>query len=51
MLAPYSPDFGQACLVLFGWGVMYFGAGAPLVLAGRLWPASSVLAGTFAYSN
>jgi len=23
-----QPDFGQACLVLFGWGVMYFVAGA-----------------------
>lgn len=27
-----QPDFGQACLVLFGWGVMYFVAGAPFTL-------------------
>lgn len=27
-----QPDFGQACLILFGWGVVYFVAGAPLVL-------------------
>ena len=27
-----QPDFGQACLVLFGWGVMYFVAGAPMLL-------------------
>ena len=27
-----QPDFGQACLVLFSWGVMYFVAGAPMLL-------------------
>ena len=27
-----QPDFGQACLILFGWGVMYFVAGAPMTL-------------------
>ena len=27
-----QPDFGQAMLVLFGWGVIYFVAGAPMVL-------------------
>jgi cell division protein FtsW len=31
-LLAFQPDFGQAALVLFGWGVMYFVAGAPLVL-------------------
>ena len=45
-----QPDFGQACLVLFAWGVMYFVGGAPmmllLVLAGVV-----VLVGTFAYAN
>ena len=45
-----QPDFGQACLVLFSWGVMYFVGGAPmillLVLAGIV-----VLVGTFAYAN
>jgi len=45
-----QPDFGQACLVLFGWGVMYFVAGAPMlllvVMAGLV-----VLGGTLAYSS
>lgn len=45
-----QPDFGQACLVLFSWGVMYFIAGAPMILllgiAGLV-----VMAGSFAYSN
>lgn len=27
-----QPDFGQAMLVLFGWGVVYFVAGAPMIL-------------------
>lgn len=27
-----QPDFGQAMLVLFGWGVIYFVAGAPFLL-------------------
>lgn len=27
-----QPDFGQAALILFAWGVMYFVAGAPIVL-------------------
>ena len=27
-----QPDFGQAALVLFGWGVVYFVAGAPMTL-------------------
>lgn len=27
-----QPDFGQAALVLFGWGVIYFVAGAPMRL-------------------
>lgn len=27
-----QPDFGQAMLVLFGWGVIYFVAGAPMML-------------------
>ncbi|WP_375691405.1 putative lipid II flippase FtsW [Pseudooceanicola sp. LIPI14-2-Ac024] len=32
ILLAMQPDFGQACLILFGWGVMYFVAGAPMVL-------------------
>lgn len=31
-LLALQPDFGQACLVLFSWGVMYFIAGAPIFL-------------------
>lgn len=28
----FQPDFGQACLIMFAWGVMYFVAGAPITL-------------------
>ncbi len=49
-LLALQPDFGQACLILFAWGVMYFVGGAPmillLVLAGLV-----VAAGSFAYAN
>lgn len=31
-LLTLQPDFGQAVLILFGWGVMYFVAGAPMLL-------------------
>ena len=45
-----QPDFGQACLILFGWSVMYFVSGAPMVLIGgillAIYPAAQ-----FAYSN
>ncbi|MEM8538380.1 MAG: putative lipid II flippase FtsW [Pseudomonadota bacterium] len=50
LMLALQPDFGQACLVLFGWGVMYFVAGAPMlllvVMAGMV-----VLAGSIAYAN
>ncbi len=43
-----QPDFGQACLVMFAWGVMYFVAGAPFVLLSVI--AGLVVAGgIFAY--
>ena len=45
-----QPDFGQACLVLFGWGVMYFVAGAPMTLLVGI-VLMVVLGGTIAYSN
>lgn len=32
LLLALQPDFGQACLVLFAWGVMYFIGGAPITL-------------------
>lgn len=45
-----QPDFGQASLVLFSWGVMYFVAGAPMTLLAVL-AACVVFAGTVAYAN
>lgn len=45
-----QPDFGQASLILFAWGVMYFVAGAPMVLLVGM-AGLVVLGGTFAYSN
>ncbi|MFV2002227.1 MAG: putative lipid II flippase FtsW [Paracoccaceae bacterium] len=45
-----QPDFGQAALVLFGWGVMYFIAGAPFVLLVGM-VGLVALAGTLAYRN
>ncbi|WP_299557846.1 putative peptidoglycan glycosyltransferase FtsW [uncultured Sulfitobacter sp.] len=50
LMLALQPDFGQACLVLFGWGVMYFVAGAPMVLLVGM-AGMVVLAGTVAYSN
>ena len=45
-----QPDFGQAALVLFAWGVMYFVGGAPMLLLATL--AGAVVAtGYFAYGN
>lgn len=34
LMLAMQPDFGQAALVLFGWGVIYFVAGAPMMLIG-----------------
>ncbi|MEI4197641.1 putative lipid II flippase FtsW [Roseovarius sp. E0-M6] len=45
-----QPDFGQAALVLFGWGVMYFVAGAPIMLLLGM-AGAVVIAGTVAYAN
>ncbi|NBD30081.1 MAG: putative lipid II flippase FtsW [Alphaproteobacteria bacterium] len=50
MLLAMQPDFGQAALILFGWGVMYFVAGAPLLLLIAI-AAMVVFGGTLAYSN
>ncbi len=50
LMLAMQPDFGQAALILFSWGVMYFVAGAPMtlliILAGFV-----ILGGTVAYSN
>ncbi|QFT92630.1 Lipid II flippase FtsW [Roseovarius sp. THAF9] len=50
LMLAMQPDFGQACLVLFGWGVMYFVAGAPILLL-VLIAGVVVFAGSLAYSN
>ncbi|MEM9032219.1 MAG: putative peptidoglycan glycosyltransferase FtsW [Pseudomonadota bacterium] len=44
----FQPDFGQAALILFSWGVMYFVAGAPILILGAL-AGLAVLAGSMAY--
>ena len=45
-----QPDFGQAALILFAWGVMYFVAGAPLtILIGFM--GLAIFAGSVAYNN
>ncbi|MBC7154937.1 MAG: cell division protein FtsW [Rhodobacteraceae bacterium] len=49
-LLAYQPDFGQAALVLFGWAVMYFVAGAPFVLLTVL-ALLTTGGGMFAYNN
>ena len=45
-----QPDFGQASLVLFAWGVMYFCAGAPFFLILSM-AGVTILTGFFAYKN
>jgi len=45
-----QPDFGQASLILFGWGVMYFVAGAPMALLLSM-AGMVVFGGMFAYNN
>ncbi|MFK7753312.1 MAG: putative lipid II flippase FtsW [Sedimentitalea sp.] len=50
LMLALQPDFGQASLVLFGWGVMYFVAGAPMLLLVGM-AGGVVLAGTVAYSS
>ncbi|MDU8909902.1 putative lipid II flippase FtsW [Aestuariicoccus sp. MJ-SS9] len=48
LMLAMQPDFGQAALVLFGWGVMWFVGGAPIVLLLAL-AGIVVFAGTLAY--
>ena len=40
-----QPDFGQSVLILFGWGIIYFVAGAPMILL--LVIVSAMVAGGF----
>ncbi len=49
VLLALQPDFGQAMLVLFGWGVVYFVAGAPMLLVGSIIGLVGA-AGVFAYN-
>ncbi|RJE86487.1 putative lipid II flippase FtsW [Paracoccus onubensis] len=48
LLLALQPDFGQASLVLFAWLVMYFVAGAPMVLLMGV-AGMAALGGFFAY--
>lgn len=50
LLLALQPDFGQASLVLFSWGVMYFVAGAPIVLLTVL-AGLTVMGGFVAYNG
>ena len=43
-----QPDFGQACLILFGWGIIYFVAGASFILLAAL-GLMVLAAGSMAY--
>lgn len=45
-----QPDFGQASLLVFGWAVMYFISGAPIVLL-LLVACAVVIVGVFSYHN
>ena len=49
-LLAIQPDFGQACLILFAWGVMYFVGGAPIFLLVGL-AGAAVGAGMVAYDS
>lgn len=49
-LLAIQPDFGQSALILFAWGVMYFVAGAPMLLLTGL-AGLVLLAGVVAYGN
>jgi cell division protein FtsW len=49
LMLALQPDFGQAMLILFGWGVIYFVAGAPMLLLGSVIALFSA-GGVFAYN-
>ena len=50
LMLAMQPDFGQAALVLFSWGVMYFVAGAPMLVLATI-AGLVIFAGTIAYSS
>ena len=45
-----QPDFGQASLILFSWGVMYFCAGGPLFFILSM-AVATIFVGFLAYNN
>jgi cell division protein FtsW len=49
-LLALQPDFGQACLILFAWGVMYFVGGAPFLILAAI-AGLTVVAGALAYQH
>jgi cell division protein FtsW len=49
-LLALQPDFGQAALMLFGWAVMYFVAGAPMILL-MIIAGLTIGMGTLAYNH
>jgi cell division protein FtsW len=50
LMLALQPDFGQAALIVFAWGVMYFVAGAPMVLIFGV-TGLVIGAGVFAYNS
>lgn len=50
LLLAIQPDFGQAALILFSWGVIYFVGGAPVMLIAVI-VAMVGFGGTVAYEN
>lgn len=50
LILAMQPDFGQACLILFSWGVMYFVAGAPVLLL-MIVAGMVIGGGVFAYNS
>ncbi|MEO1640412.1 MAG: putative lipid II flippase FtsW [Pseudomonadota bacterium] len=50
LMLAMQPDFGQAALILFAWGVMYFVAGAPMLILIVL-ACLAILGGSIAYTN
>lgn len=50
ILLALQPDFGQAALILFGWGVMYFVAGAAMMIL-IVMACLAIFGGALAYQN
>ena len=50
LILALQPDFGQAALIMGAWGMMYFVAGAPMILLVAL-AGGAVAAGSFAYQH